>query len=136
GPLHEAADILVGAGGGDRLESCPGGREPGALNGVGIEVRPIEIAELAYVAAGGRILGQRLQDPAQLLQRALLKLIEGAPARAVGRDVTRVEPVTVGIAIEVIPRLHAQIAGTELDAPLPDLCVRRRGARRRRAQRR
>ena len=68
GPLHEAADILVGAGGGDRLESRPGGREPGALNGVGIEVRPIEIAELAYVAAGGRILGQRLQDPAQLLQ--------------------------------------------------------------------
>src|SRR2546429_4345346 len=33
---------LVGAGGGDRLESRPGGREPGALNGVGIEVRPIE----------------------------------------------------------------------------------------------
>src|SRR4029077_6131472 len=97
------------------------GAQARTLDGFGVEVRVIEVVELLPVAARGAVLGERVEDVAQLLQRALAQQGKTAPGGAVRWNLCGVEPATVGMAREVIAGLHARISAGEIETKGADL---------------
>ena len=128
---HEPRQILVGMRGGDRIQPRLRRRQPRALDGRAVQVGAIVVTDLLRAAAVRRLRGQRLDDPAHLLLGALVELVKGTPAGAVGWNLMGVDPQAVGIAVEIVSGPHAGVAGGEIQAPRADLRVRGRGRRRR-----
>ena len=134
---HEPRQLLVGAGVADGVECRLRGGEAEALDRFRIQVAAVIVADLLPVACGRRAVGERLDDRAHLIVRALAELVEGAPAGAIGWNLMGVEPVPVGVTVEVIARLHAAVTGRKVQSPGGDLRGGRgRRWRRRRARRR
>src|ERR1700683_3413966 len=100
------------------------GRHPEPVDGRGVEIGLVVVVEFLCVAARRGILRQAFQDLADLLEGALLQLIERAPASAVSRNFVTRKPMTIGILIEVIAGLRRRIARGQIDAPRGDLSVR------------
>jgi hypothetical protein len=117
--------------GGDRIQPRLRRRQPGAVDGRGVQVGAIVVTDLLRAAAIRRLRGQRLDDPAHLLPGALVELVKGTPAGTVGWNLMGVDPQAVGIAVEIVSGPHAGVAGGEIQAPRADLRVRGRGRRRR-----
>ena len=130
GAAHERRHVRVAPGGGDGVEPGLRGCEAEALDGRGVEVAAVVVADLLRDAAGRGAGRQCLDDGAHLLVRALAELLERAPARVVGRDLLAVEPVPFRVAIEVIAGLDGRVARAEVEAPRRDL-RRRCGGRHR-----
>src|SRR6266478_1319370 len=112
--------------GGDRIQPRLRRRQPRALDGRCVEVGAIVVPDLLRAAAVRRLRGQGLDDPAHLLLGALVELVKGTPAGAIGWDLMGVDPQAVGIAVEIVSGPYAGVARGEIEAPRADLSVRGR----------
>ena len=109
-PRHEAGEL------GLRLDR-------GDLGEVGLQRRRVELLEpgLVHVALVERaqlaVGGRGHDDRAQLLLVAVRQLRSDSVLRFVGGDLVRVEPFARGVALEVVARVHRQVARRNVDAP-------------------
>src|SRR6185437_11772947 len=87
-------------------------------------VAAIEVANLLLRTAGSRICGDRLDDLLQIAAGPLVQLREHSPARTVRRDGVGIEPMAVGVAKEVIARLHAGVVDGQVQAEVAVLGMR------------
>ena len=123
---HQAGELVVVAGPRDRIDAGTRGHDALRIDGGGVDEGAVIVTHLLRVAALGGIHRQRVHHFQHLRARALVELIEGAPAGAIRRDLVRVEPVPVGVAIEVIPGTHLGVTRAQVQSPGRDLRLRRR----------
>ncbi|MNI20573.1 hypothetical protein D3C73_740610 [compost metagenome] len=88
----------------------------------------VQGADLLGVGVG-RVGGAGLDDGAQLGLRILIQDVERAEAGLVGRNLGVLQIDAVGVGVEVVARIHRQVAAVQIKAPGLDL-RRGRGGRR------
>jgi hypothetical protein len=97
----------MGARGIDERHVSLDGRQARLLDGVGVQIGRVVIADLLFDGAGRVFLGgDILDDRADVLFSLARQFIPRAPAGPVGGDLDRLQPAPIGIAEEIITGLH------------------------------
>ncbi len=118
---HQARQVLVRVCRSDRLQARLRRRQAGVLDGIGVDEAAIEVADLLLRTAVGGVCRNRLDDLPQIRARTLIQLSEDTPARAIGGNGVGVEPMAVGVPIEVVAGLHRLVVGAQVQAESPEL---------------
>src|SRR5262249_46265481 len=113
----ESRNVLMRARGVDGIQRRTGGLETQALDGLCIQIRAIEVADLLRRAAGRRLLGQELNEVLHALLRLLFELRERIPEGAVLRNLVSALPVAVGVKVKIISGLDGEISMREIEPP-------------------
>src|SRR5690606_34239011 len=103
------------------------GRETQRLHILAVDPGGVKVTyKLRCTARRGVALPRHFHnDCLHLLVRLFAQYFKGAEARFVSGNLYVSQPLTIGVAVKIIAGGNMQVAGTEVDTPVP-VCGRRR----------
>ena len=122
GPVHDPRDIRMGGELAYLVEHGLHGREAARLDRRGVHEGAVVVTDLALrCPLGSRVRRQILDDLARIEARAIGELVEGAPARAVGRQHFPLHPTAARVAEKIVARANNRVFASGVETPSADL---------------
>src|SRR6266853_1009058 len=113
---HEDRDVLVRMRRGDGVKCRLCRLQSRRIDDAFIQVSTVVVADFLLDAARGRVSWQALNQFAHTLVGFLGKLVKGAPPGTIRRNLLRIQPTTIRVAVEIVSRLDGLVLRREIEA--------------------
>ncbi len=115
---HQTRQVFIRARCGNRAQSRLGWPETRAFDGRGIDKAAIEVAHLLLIGTRGSCPREILDDLAKVRGGPLIEDTKTSPGGPIRRNRGGIEPMAVGVPVEIVARLDARVSRAQIDAEI------------------